>query len=61
MNFFKMILGIQLIGLVESSFEARGNMRPAVTFASGLASKNYQTDDATEMSQTTKTTWTKIF
>ena len=56
-----MILGIQLIGLVESSFEARGNMRPAVTFASGLASKNYQTDDATEMSQTTKTTWTKIF
>lgn len=32
-----MILGIQLIGFVESSFEVRGNMRPAVTFASGLS------------------------
>ena len=39
MNLNKIILGIQLIAIsvVECSFKARGNMRPAVTFASGLS------------------------
>ena len=39
MNLNKIILGIQLIAIsvVECSFRARGNMRPAVTFASGLS------------------------
>ena len=37
MNLYKIMLGIYLMAVVESSFTVRGNMRPAVTFASGLS------------------------
>ena len=37
MNLYKIILGIHFMAVVVSSFKAQGNLRPAVTFASGLS------------------------